>query len=102
MSKQIQKGLSLFLLAVVLATQVGLHLFHHHNSSNHSHHELSIQADSDQHCSICGLDLFLAQELPSEFHFSFTATHVSKLHTPATSAISYSILFTSGRAPPVC
>lgn len=103
MRKQIQKIFSLLLLVVVLTTQVGLHLVHHHSDQEHSPAgTLSLHVDTHKHCGACGLDLFIAQELPSEFYFSFTPIQVDKLQTPATSATSFSIIFSSDRAPPVC
>lgn len=103
MKKQIQQRLSFFLLIVILASQVGLHLLHHHTISEHkSPEELSFHAEDHQHCLLCDLDVFIPQELPVEFNFAHHLSYEGTLKVSVFATVSFSVIFHQGRAPPAC
>ena len=102
----IKSGISILLLAIVLIGNVGLHIFHHHETTSTKKIDLSqvssydsIQ-ESESHCLLCGIDGFQEYE-----HNSFVISSLLlKVNKPIFSFFipesKSALIFSKGRSPP--
>jgi hypothetical protein len=103
-------ALSVFLLALMLAGRVGIHIFHHHESrisselatfkQVHPSTAFLTDAENDADCAICKLDAFQEIALNAFAGFTFLLIFGKPFYRFFLSDLTFFSFFTKSRGPP--
>ena len=107
---RIHIALTVFLLALMLVGRVGIHIFHHHDSTAKAGMYITKSAsevlplvaehNSEADCKVCKLDTFQALFLEALIPFVFLVIVAKPIYTLLFSDLIHFSIFSKSRGPP--